>query len=68
MQTLINWTARRAGGRITIKGVDKASGQPVKVIGVDTIKSAVNAGTPVVIATCEAIAIDERPERNYLLA
>jgi hypothetical protein len=37
MQTLINWTAKRAGGRITVYGVDQETGQPVRVVGVDTI-------------------------------
>jgi hypothetical protein len=37
MIKLINWTARRAGGRITINGVNAADGQPLKVVGVDKI-------------------------------
>lgn len=37
--TIINWTARRAGGRITINGVNKATGEPIKIVGVDQIKA-----------------------------
>lgn len=37
MQTLINWSAKRAGGRITINGFDKKTGGAVKLVGVDTI-------------------------------
>jgi hypothetical protein len=37
MRKLKNWTAKRAGGRITIDGVDAETGKPVKVAGVDTI-------------------------------
>lgn len=37
MRRLKNWTAKRAGGRITIDGVDAETGKPVKVAGVDTI-------------------------------
>lgn len=47
MKQLKNWTARRAGGRITINGVDAQTGNPIKVVGVDTIE----AGSPFPIAT-----------------
>ncbi len=33
------WKARRAGGRITIVGKDEA-GDPIKIVGVDTIEAA----------------------------
>lgn len=36
MRTLKNWTAKRAGGRITVYGFDE-SGKGVKVVGVDCI-------------------------------
>lgn len=36
MRTLKNWTAKRAGGRITIYGKDEA-GAETKVVGVDSI-------------------------------
>lgn len=38
MRKLRNWTAKRAGGRITIDGVDGDTGAPVKVVGVENIK------------------------------
>lgn len=37
MKTLINWSAKRAGGRITIHGYDRRTHEPVKLVGVDTI-------------------------------
>lgn len=37
MKKLSHWTARRAGGRITINAVDAETGQPFKVVGVDQI-------------------------------
>lgn len=39
---LKDWTAKRAGGRITIAGVNVDTGKPQKVVGVDQIA----AGTP----------------------
>jgi hypothetical protein len=39
MIKLVNWTAKRAGGRITINGVDDATGKPHKVVGVDMIEA-----------------------------
>jgi hypothetical protein len=36
MDTLKNWKAKRAGGRITIYGQNE-SGQPARVVGVDVI-------------------------------
>jgi hypothetical protein len=34
---LFDWTARRAGGRITVTGKDE-QGQDAKIVGVDTIE------------------------------
>ena len=39
MQKLINWTAKRAGGRITVNGVDQKTQRPVKIVGIDEIRS-----------------------------
>lgn len=39
MQTLKNWSAKRAGGRITISGIDAATNQPCKIVGVDRIEA-----------------------------
>ncbi len=36
MEKLTNWTAKRAGGRITVKGTDD-TGHPVRIVGVDVI-------------------------------
>lgn len=33
-----NWSAKRAGGRITLVGVDTLSEKPVKLVGVDLIE------------------------------
>ena len=33
------WTAKRAGGRITISGKNAVSGEAVKIVGVDRIES-----------------------------
>lgn len=46
---LKNWTAKRAGGRITVYGVDPATNKDVKIVGVDMIEAA--AVLPFVIAT-----------------
>lgn len=37
MHTLSNWKAKRAGGRITIYGVDQ-NGISTKIVGVDRIE------------------------------
>ncbi len=34
-----DWTARRAGGRITITGKDADDGEPIKIVGVDRIEA-----------------------------
>ena len=44
MKTIINWTAKRAGGRITVYGVDEATHKPLKVVGVDLIEAARRGG------------------------
>ncbi len=38
MQKIKNWEAKRAGGRITVNGVDAATGKPLKVAGVEAIE------------------------------
>jgi hypothetical protein len=35
--TIIDWNAKRAGGRITLTGIDRSNGEPIKVTGVDRI-------------------------------
>lgn len=45
-EQIFNWTAKRAGGRITITGVND-QGQPRKVVGVDSIDS--SPGGPMAI-------------------
>lgn len=37
MHILTNWTARRAGGRITVTGTGQ-DGKPAKIVGVDSIQ------------------------------
>jgi hypothetical protein len=59
MERLTNWTARRAGGRITITGTDN-TGHQVKITNVDTIESR-HADAPHPVAT------DKSGER-YVLA
>lgn len=34
---LKDWTAKRAGGRITVTGIDIETDQPQKIVGVDKI-------------------------------
>lgn len=34
---LIDWTAKRAGGRITIDGTEAATDKPRKIVGIDKI-------------------------------
>lgn len=43
MQTIKNWQARRAGGRITIYGKNEQGGE-MKIVGVDQIKGPGPAG------------------------
>lgn len=47
MQIIKNWTAKRAGGRITVYGFDAKTGDPVRVVGVDQIQG----GVPWPVAT-----------------
>lgn len=44
-----NWTAKRAGGRITINGMDEG-GAPLKVVGVDYIKPDGPVQAPYIVA------------------
>lgn len=53
--TLRNWKAKRAGGKITITGVNQDD-RPEKVVGVDTIE----AGNP-------PVATDKSGKRYLLL-
>jgi hypothetical protein len=39
MTRIKNWEAKRAGGRITINGVDAETDKPIKVVGVDVIEA-----------------------------
>jgi hypothetical protein len=41
------WTAKRAGGRITITGVDADAGGPVKIVGVDKIAAGKGGTMPI---------------------
>lgn len=36
-KTLKDWRAKRAGGMITVFGIDATTGEPTKIVGVDTI-------------------------------
>jgi len=56
LQTLHNWTAKRAGGRITITGRTVA-GAVIKIVGVDMIAAA----SPYPVAT-------DKDGRRYHLA
>lgn len=49
MTKLTDWTAKRAGGRITINGTDAKTGEPRKVVGVDTITAAKAGKSPVAV-------------------
>jgi hypothetical protein len=49
MHTLINWRARRAGGRITVYGEDD-SGASAKIVGVDVIEPRAIEGRVSVVA------------------
>jgi hypothetical protein len=37
MRKLKNWSARRAGGRITLKAHDAKTGEPLTIVGIETI-------------------------------
>lgn len=47
MQKIIEWKARRAGGQITINGADHATGEPIKIVGVDEIEAGKAGGRPI---------------------
>lgn len=47
MTRIKEWTAKRAGGRITIDGVDADNGGVVKITGVDRIDANVKDKKPV---------------------
>lgn len=59
MEKLKNWTAKRAGGRITIVGSDVETGTSVKIVGVDQIAAGKNGKPPV--------AVDRNGERYELV-
>jgi len=56
MEEIRSWSAKRAGGRITITGKD-AGGDDVKIVGVDKIEA----------ATPYPIAVDQHGDRYSLL-
>lgn len=58
MHTLRNWTAKRAGGRITVYGEDD-SGVSTKIVGVDRIEPRDMGGRIAVIATDKNNTIHE---------
>lgn len=58
--TISNWKARRAGGRITITGLDK-DGAEFKVTGVDTIAAGDSAG-----AATWPVATDKNGAKYFL--
>lgn len=67
METLKNWTAKRAGGRITITG-ETADGKPRKVVGVDTIEAGgATVGTGELNERVVPVATDKNGV-NYALA
>ena len=57
VKKIINWSARRAGAKITITG-ETANGKPIKIVGVETIEAGKNGGNP--------MAIDMSDERYEL--
>jgi hypothetical protein len=46
MMKIKEWKAKRAGGRITITGVDADAGGPVKIVGVDQIEAGKRGKSP----------------------
>lgn len=60
MSRLKNWTAKRAGGRITISAVDARTEEPIKVVGVDIITAGKKGEPPV--------ATDKNGERYFLIS
>lgn len=58
MLKLRNWTAKRAGGRITINAVSVKTDDPIKIVGVDQI-SVTKGGK--IIATRETIDVSQVP-------
>jgi len=49
-QVITNWKAKRAGGRITVYGTDRATGEPTKLVGVDEVRFEANDGHPIILA------------------
>lgn len=47
MMKIKEWKAKRAGGRITITGVDAVAGGPVKIVGVDQIEAGKRGKPPI---------------------
>ncbi|MBZ9856724.1 hypothetical protein LB566_23310 [Mesorhizobium sp. CA13] len=47
MEKIVDWTARRAGGRITINGFDAETRVPVKIVGVDEIVAGRDGKPPI---------------------
>jgi hypothetical protein len=67
MHTLKDWKARRAGGRITVNGVDNATGQPVKIVGVDVITPGQGKVGPTFKARPFATAVDKHGTEHTLI-
>jgi len=55
MRQIENWTAARSGKTLTVKGTDKATGQPAKVTHVLTITG--HSGNVVARTASEAIEL-----------
>jgi hypothetical protein len=51
MRRIIHWTAKRAGAAITVTGVDNATKEVVKLVGVTLIKPAIINGRWTTVAT-----------------
>lgn len=51
MRRIIHWSAKRAGAAITVTGVDNATKEVVKIVGVTLIKPGIISGRWTAIAT-----------------
>lgn len=64
MHTLKNWYAKRAGGRMTIYGVDTVTNDRTKIVGVDMLEPGYQDGKPV----CFAIINHRLPMESHVLS